>query len=298
MRTTAAKYYLSKIKNNCMKRLYTTILSLTLFTALWAQGYDLLFETGTQHLRSGQYQQAISTLQQAIALEPDNKLNEYAYSNLAYAQWNRGYSNDAIVSYTHALGFNPQSTAILLQRARVYMESEKPDSALADYSRTLDIDPRNTHALFMRAYIYGSRQEYTKAYADYNRLLSIEPGNDQARLSLALLYHKAGRLNESLMLVGMLIDSSPDNAEYYYARSNIESAEGQTELALMDIERAIELAPGTAEYQVALARLQMKRDRKAEARKALDKAASLGYDIEELMPLYQEIGIQKKRVSI
>ena len=46
------------------------------FGATWAQSYDQLFEWGAQSLKNKEYAQAISHLRQAIALEPDNKLNE------------------------------------------------------------------------------------------------------------------------------------------------------------------------------------------------------------------------------
>lgn len=277
-----------------MRRLYAIFTLLIICGTVTAQSYEQLCAQGEQSIQNKQYSEAIAAFQKAIALEPNNRLNEYVYSNLAHAQWSTGKKNDAIISYTNALRYNPKSTATLQQRARIYIETEQLDSALNDYNSTLLIEPRNTHALFMRAYIYGNKQEYKKAYADYNTLLSIEPDNNKARLSLALLYHKAGQLNESIMLIGILIDSEPENAEYYYARSNIESHEGQRELAIIDIERAIELAPQTAEYRVALAELLITKKMFNDARQELDKATQLGYERELLIPLYNKINAKKQ----
>ena len=129
-----------------------------------AQSYDELCARGTENLETKNYTQAIKNFTQAVTIEPHNPKNEYAYNNLAHAQWMQGDTEGAIKSYTHALGFNSNSITIRRQRARLFIQVENNDSALADYTRILHAEPRDTHALFMRAYIYGKQKEYQKAY--------------------------------------------------------------------------------------------------------------------------------------
>lgn len=269
-------------------RQLSTIIMIMVAATVSAQSYEELFEQATQELKEERYAQAESLYLRAIAREPSHRLNEYAYSNLAFAQWTQGKAPEAIASYTKALALSPQSTQIMLQRARIYVEQGIIDSALVDYSNVLTTEPRNSHALFMRAYIYGQKEEYTKAYADYNALLAIEPSNNDARLSLALLYHKAGRLNDALMLLGVLIDGNPQNAEYYYARSNVHRKENLAALALMDIEKAIELAPQSAAYHIAHAQLLLDTGDRRAARKALDQAVASGEQPSTLVELYKQ----------
>ncbi len=253
-----------------------------------AQSYESLFAEGEKYLKANDYVRATELFKQVTEKDSTNKLNEYAYSNLAFAQWQSGRTKDAVESYTKALSYNPESAQIMLQRARIYLEQENNDSALADYSNALSIEPRNTHALFMRAYIYGQKKEYEKAYTDYNTLLSIEPNDNDARLSLALLYHRAGRLNDSLMLLGLLIDGNPQNAEYYYARSNVEREEKLTSLAIMDIEKATELSPQNARYHIAHAQLLLAQGDRRAAHAALDKAVAAGHEKATLTEMYKE----------
>lgn len=269
-------------------RILATLIILLTGSSLMAQGYNDLFKEGEKQLRVNDYSKAAVLFRQVVEKDSTNKFNEYAYSNLAFAQWQLGEIENAITSYTKALTLNPESAQIMLQRARLYLEQENNDSALADYSRALSIEPHNSHALFMRAYIYGKKKEYEKAYADYNSLLAIEPDNNDARLSLALLYHRAGRLNDSLMLLGLLIDGNPQNAEFYYARSNVEREEGLTALATMDIEKATQLAPKNAQYHIEHARLLLAQGDKRAARTALDKAVASGYEKAGLSELYKE----------
>lgn len=269
-------------------RIFTTMIMILVSSCLMAQSYTELFVEGEKHLKANDYSKAAQLFKQVIEKDSANRYNEYAYSNLAFAQWQSGEGDSAIDSYTKALRYNPESAQIMQQRARLYLEQEKNDSALADYNRVLSIEPRNSHALFMRAYIYGERKEYERAYSDYNTLLAIEPANNDARLSLALLYHRAGRLNDALMLLGLLIDGNPQNAEFYYARSNVEREEGLTVLAIMDIEKATVLAPNNAQYHIAHAQLLLAQGDKRAARAALDRAVAAGQQRGTLSEMYKE----------
>lgn len=269
-------------------RIFAALIMIFISSALMAQSYNELFIEGEKLLKANDYSKAAQLFKQVIERDSTNKFNEYAYSNLAFAQWQLGEGDSAIESYTKALAYNPESAQIMQQRARLYLEQENVDSALADYNTVLSIEPRNSHALFMRAYLYGEKKEYNKAYADYNALLAIEPANNDARLSLALLYHRAGRLNDALMLLGLLIDGNPQNAEYYYARSNVEREEKLTALAIMDIEKAIELAPKNAQYHIAHAQLLLTQGQKRAARAALDRAVAAGHLRAALSKMYEE----------
>ena len=79
-----------------MKRILAILSIICCATSILAQEYDRLFAQGAQNIEDKHYTQAIGCFQKAIALEPENSMNEYAYSNMAFAQWVTGNSADAI----------------------------------------------------------------------------------------------------------------------------------------------------------------------------------------------------------
>ena len=272
-----------------MRVLIVTLLFFVAFTATAQDSaYNKLYCEGTEALKIKDYKSAISIFLNTISISPKSPLNEYAYSNLAYAYEQEGNLNEALLSYSKALEINPASVKTLSQRAKILMLMDQIDAALSDYNSILQIEPKNSSALFFRAYIYSRDKEYDKAIADYHVLLAQEPDNDKVRLSLALLYRKSGYINECTMLLEQLIEEHPTNAEYYIVRSNIEREDKRTMLAIIDAEKAIELAPNNPEYRVTLAELLIESGDKKAARESLESALSLGYDKETIIYLYNK----------
>ena len=91
-----------------------------------AQSYTELFVEGEKHLKANDYSKAAQLFKQVIEKDSANRYNEYAYSNLAFAQWQSGEGDSAIDSYTKTLRYNSESAQIMQQRARLYLEILAP----------------------------------------------------------------------------------------------------------------------------------------------------------------------------
>ena len=96
-------------------------------------------------------------------MEPGNARNALLFSNLGTVQKRMGKTDEAIESYTMALNITPYSTAMLLNRASLYLDKGLTDKAYLDYCNVIDLLPENQEARMFRAYIYMQRRQYTEA---------------------------------------------------------------------------------------------------------------------------------------
>ena len=110
-------------------------------------------------------------------MEPGNARNALLFSNLGTVQKRMGKTDEAIESYTMALNITPYSTAMLLNRASLYLDKGLTDKAYLDYCNVIDLLPENQEARMFRAYIYMQRRQYTEARIDYNAVLAKDVRN-------------------------------------------------------------------------------------------------------------------------
>ena len=109
----------------------------------YGQEYKDLVEKAMDYTRKDSLQQAEQLYQQALKLDPKNARNALLFSNLGTVQRRMGKIDDALQSYTLALNIIPYSTAILLNRATIYMEKGMLDKAYLDYCNVIDLLPKS-----------------------------------------------------------------------------------------------------------------------------------------------------------
>lgn len=265
------------------------ILTTAIFFALAAhsQSYTELIKEGTRKLEKGEVQAAIKDYNDAIALEPDNRYNEFAYANLALAYIKRGNTEKAEKMYSAALSLNPSSVKLLQQRGNLYLMEEKWEKALADYDSIISQEPFNEEALYYRAYLHSTRKNNEKSYEDYYKILTVNPENHKARFALALLYNKNNKNEEALLLLDLLIEKNPNVPDYYTTCSNIVKAQGKEELALVYIEEGLKKCKETDGLLVEKAQLLIEMKRKEEAKRILDYLTLNGHHTPQIKSLYK-----------
>ena len=104
--------------------------------------------------------QAEQLFREALKLDPTNARNALLFSNLGTVLRRQGRADEAIEAYTMALNITPYSTAMLLNRASLYMEKGREDLAYVDYCTVIDLLPDEIEARLVRAYIYQRRRQY------------------------------------------------------------------------------------------------------------------------------------------
>ena len=133
---------------------------------------------GISYAIKGQYDQAISHYNQALAINP-GFAGAYNSRGVAYAQ-SGGQYDQAISDFSKAIEINPQFAKAYKDRGLAYYKKGQYDQAITDYGKALKINPRYADAYFNRAIAYYSKGEYEKAWGDVHKVQSfgfqVDPG--------------------------------------------------------------------------------------------------------------------------
>ncbi len=258
-----------------MKKL-VVILLCCLPAMLSAQSYSELIEEAMACTQKDSLARAEQLFRQALKLDPKNARNALLFSNLGTVLKRQGKIDEAIEAYTMALNITPYSTAMLLNRAALYMEKGLTEKAYVDYCNVIDLIPEETEARLIRAYIYMQRRQYKEARIDYNVILGKDLQNKPARIGLAMLDQKEGKYIAARERLNLLIEEYPQETSLLKMRANIELEQGLADVALLDLKAASELEPDDADVFIMLGDVHVQLKENYQARQAYERAIELG----------------------
>lgn len=117
------------------------------------------------------------------------------------------YEN-GIADLTRALEIKP-SAALYLERADLYRDDAQLDRALQDFKRVIELDPKNQNAFADIGNLELSLHHWDKAIAAFSRLLVLNPGRSIERMHRAEIYLKLNKPSEALRDVDLVLKSDP-----------------------------------------------------------------------------------------
>ena len=126
---------------------------------------------GISYDMKGQYDQAISQYNQAIAINP-TFANAYISRGIAYAQ-SKGQYDQALSDFSKAIEISPQFAKAYKDRGIAYYKKGQYDQAITDYSKAIELNPRFADAYSNRAVAYYSKGEYEKAWDDVHKVQGL-----------------------------------------------------------------------------------------------------------------------------
>ena len=241
-----------------------------------AQDYNKLVEEAMACAQQDSLVRAEQLFREALRLDPKNARNALLFSNLGTVLKRQGKADEAIEAYTMALNITPYATAMLLNRAALYLEKGLTEKAYIDYCNVIDLIPEDREARFFRAYIYMQRRQYKEARIDYNVLLGKDLKNKSARIGLAMLDQKEGKFIAATESLNQLIEEYPEDASLLKMRANVELEQGFADAALIDLEAASALESADADIYVMMGDIYVQQKKKAQARQAYGRAVELG----------------------
>jgi tetratricopeptide (TPR) repeat protein len=141
---------------------------------------------GTEYLRRGDYDKAISDFNEALRIDPDYEKTHYLYDN----------------------------------RGTVYLLKGDYERAIADYDRALRIKPNFALAYHNRGTTYLYKEDFEEAIADFNKALEINPGYAETYFNKALACEKMGHLKEAIEAYRGFIENALPQYAPYIERAN------------------------------------------------------------------------------
>jgi tetratricopeptide (TPR) repeat protein len=228
---------------------------------------------GLMYLLLGDTAQAVSTLQQAVALRP-NADNHYALGNAYYEA--REYEK-ALAEYQAALAADPGHVASAGRLGDTYDKLGRTDEAIAAYRQALALkEDADVHAYL--GMLLARQGQMDQAEAEYRASLRLAD-NTLAHLGLAELYQRAGKADQAIAELQAALRLQ-DDPYTRFALAQLYEGEGRLEDAADGYRAAIPLFGPEGPYRdnarAALARVLLQLCRPDEALTALEPSLAGG----------------------
>ena len=156
---------------------------------------DKLLLVALQHLSEGRPQEAMRTLNMAIARYPDDYKLRGVRASL-YLQ-HRQYAK-ALADLEVALKQHPDDPLLLVNRAQAYRGFKRSKEALDDLNHAIRIKPDFVGALFNRGALLFEQKRYKEALADFEKVASLNPHLPAARFNIAVTYEALGNRKQAM----------------------------------------------------------------------------------------------------
>ena len=169
-------------------------------------------KNGTQYMKKGKLYQAITSLTQAIEIEP--RYAE-AYINRGVTYYHLAHYKEAIADFTQTISLKQYTADAYASRGDVYHTLNDVENAISDYTASLKRS-KNAGVLSKRGRCYLDTGNFKDAISDYSEIVKHRP--------TAIAYYNRGRA-------------------YYENHLHSDKKKETLELALDDFNKSIEMQP-------------------------------------------------------
>ena len=272
-----------------MKRVVLFVIFLVLAGNICAQSYEELIRKSYEYVDMDDLPAAEEYLKAAMRLEPANRYNYALLTNLGTIQRRQGHLEDALLSYTAALGQQPKNEMIMENRAALYTEMGEMELAMSDYQTLLVLNPLNEEALYQRGLLYIQSGNSILAEVDFERLMEINKETIKGRLGFAILEKVRQNYTESEVILNYLINKYPNYLLLYEERAELYFLMNRRGRAMTDINKVFAETPNpSAELYVLRGRVKLAQFEKESAAIDFRKALALGYNSETIETLLKQ----------
>jgi len=153
----------------------------------FGQAYDLdlitMNDSALKLIESGNYQEAIEILDEALEFDPDNI---HALHNKGWALLGLDKPKEAIFWFDKAILIDLTYVHALNNKGNAFIELDRPEDALVFFDMVLRIDPNYIHAWNNKGFALSKLGRYDDAILHFNKALEINPNYTLAQQNLEL----------------------------------------------------------------------------------------------------------------
>jgi tetratricopeptide (TPR) repeat protein len=164
----------------------------------------------------------------------------------------------ALADYDAALKIQPDSPAVLTDRAWIYLEHDRVDAAMADANKAIELLPRSlsARARLYRANAFLALNAYTKAVSDLDDAQGIDPADPHMYLTRGDIENALKHYDDALQAYDEFTKRAPRFADGLVGRGLVLEATGHPKEAVLALESALKLDPKNSEAIAARGRLR------------------------------------------
>ena len=171
-----------------------------------ATDFYRLFDEAYKQIEDSQFPDAIKTLRQAIAGNPDDSLAHYV---LATALSANDQEKEALVEYRTAVKLTPTNPIFLDHLAVSLSLNGDAPGAIEQLQKAIAIEPRSIEYRFNLGYVLESQGKFAEAVAPLEQAVAISKARDWRSLAeLARVYDKTGRPADAIQALRQALDAA------------------------------------------------------------------------------------------
>ena len=181
-----------------------------------AAGGSKEFQAGVSAFNAGNFEQAVTQFQAAIAQAPAVPA---LHVNLALALFRLNRSAEAVASLEKAAELGPNEAPIHYQLGSAYVDLQAYDKAVAALTKGLaarpDLtkDPLAAEATATLGAVYFAQGKVAEAEAEFQRVLAATPKNASATLGMAKVHFSRAEVPKALELFERVVAEHPGTPE-------------------------------------------------------------------------------------
>lgn len=259
---------------------------------------------GMIHTGTGDYDQAIESLQRALQLDP---LNADAYRELAKTYERLGKLKEAESTYLNAIVVRSNYWAAHNELGGFYFRMGRYDEAEKEFQTVVELTPDNARGYSNLGAVAYSQKRYQEAATMFEKSAAIKP-TDAAYTNLGALYFSQGRYPDAARYFELAVQISGHDSQRWHNLAAAYQWSNQTDKARVAFQRTAELAeeelrinPRDTNVLITLADAYSMLNRAQRARNLLEKAMALApndvSDTFQASVVYEQLGDRQRALE-
>jgi protein O-GlcNAc transferase len=200
----------------------------------------ILSNKGVELAKQGEFAQAATYFQQAIALNPTEA--EF-HNNLGITLIEQGKPTEAIACYQQALTLNPNYAQAYYNLGNTFKEQGQFEQAAEAYQQAINLNPNIASIHLNLGNVYQERGQFTQAITCYQRALTLSPINANIYLNFGIALRRQGKFIDAIDWLQRALSFNNNLAEAHYNLGLIFQERSQLKQAEACYQQVITLKP-------------------------------------------------------
>ena len=236
-----------------------------------AKKFDLLKYDGVKAMKIGQTDYAVRCFREALKLHDDLEVHDY----LSQALLRLGEFNDAVSELQQLAQAEPENVSIQLRIAQVAYMAENYATMGEACERALQTDADNVEAYYLSAQSQQRQQNPVAAIAMLTKAVTLKPDFAEGYLLRGQTLLEMGDATSAANDVAWLVANVGDHEDVLLLKARTEAAQGQADDAIATYTTLTEVNPFCIEAYRERGQLRYDRGDKAGAEADMQKVLEL-----------------------
>jgi type IV pilus biogenesis/stability protein PilW len=171
------------------------------------------------------------------------------YLRLAYVQFERGQTSQALESAHEAVKRDPKSAEAHYFLGVIHTGLSEYPQAMSELKEAIALDPHYTDAHNNLGVVYVELKDYDKAMKEFQASLDDKTYRtpEKVHLNMGNMFVRQGVLSEALRSFQKAVEINPKYLMAYLGAGDVYKKMGKTDLAAQQFKKVIEMAPDSPE---------------------------------------------------